>query len=113
MRASALVSRPLDDPTTPEHALELLEAVLEATGDGILVADLAGRVTRYNQRLLELWRLPDRGFVGAECGRLLAELASQARDRDDALARVDALRASADSESVEVIELADGRVYEL
>jgi diguanylate cyclase (GGDEF)-like protein len=42
-----------------ENSLALLLATLEATADGILVLDNAGRVVIFNRRLNTLWHLPD------------------------------------------------------
>ncbi len=41
-----------------ELALAELQATLEATADGILVFDLAGRLRAFNRRFAELWALP-------------------------------------------------------
>ena len=40
------------------HALSLLRATLESTGDGILVFDAAGHIVDFNQRFLSMWSVP-------------------------------------------------------
>ncbi len=40
-------------------ALALLEATLQATADGILVVDLEGKITSWNQKFCKLWRLSE------------------------------------------------------
>jgi diguanylate cyclase (GGDEF)-like protein len=42
-----------------EGALAELRATLEATADGILVTDLAGRIRSFNQRFATLWGIPE------------------------------------------------------
>ncbi|MBI5255602.1 MAG: EAL domain-containing protein [Burkholderiales bacterium] len=42
-----------------EHLLAGLQATLESTGDGILVTDLAGRITAFNRRFAQVWGLPE------------------------------------------------------
>ena len=42
-----------------EALLSDLQATLEATADGILVTDLAGRVRAFNRRFAEIWDLPE------------------------------------------------------
>jgi diguanylate cyclase (GGDEF)-like protein len=91
----------------------LLEATLEAIGDGLLVADRAGRVTYHNRRLLELWQLPEVDLTGAEFQPLFERATPQLRDPEKTLARVSALCASADATASGLIELADGRLFEL
>ena len=44
--------RPVCRFTPPDRA------TLEATTDGILVADGHGRVTSFNERFLEIWNIP-------------------------------------------------------
>jgi diguanylate cyclase (GGDEF)-like protein len=41
-----------------EALVAQLQATLEATADGILVTDLAGRIVSFNRRFAELWDLP-------------------------------------------------------
>ena len=41
-----------------ESSLSLLLATLEATVDGILVLDRAGKVVSFNQKFAEIWNLP-------------------------------------------------------
>ena len=41
-----------------ENSISLLQAILEATADGILALDNEGNVLNYNQKLVELWELP-------------------------------------------------------
>jgi PAS domain-containing protein len=41
-----------------EKSFSLLEATLESTTDGLLVVDLNGNMVRFNNKLLELWRIP-------------------------------------------------------
>jgi diguanylate cyclase (GGDEF)-like protein len=41
-----------------ERTLAELQATLEATADGILVTDLAGRIRAFNRRFAEVWDLP-------------------------------------------------------
>jgi diguanylate cyclase (GGDEF)-like protein/PAS domain S-box-containing protein len=40
-----------------EKSLALLQATLESTADGILVVDNEGKITHYNQKMIEFWGL--------------------------------------------------------
>ena len=47
------------DQQTRELLLSELAATLESTADGILVTDLAGRISGFNRRFAQVWGLPD------------------------------------------------------
>ncbi|MDD2367613.1 MAG: diguanylate cyclase [Desulfuromonadaceae bacterium] len=40
-------------------SLSMLNATLESTADGILVTDLGGHISRWNQKFADLWNIPD------------------------------------------------------
>ncbi len=94
-----------------EASLSLVEATLESTADGILVADRAGIVATFNRRFLALWGISDEvvfsgvGQIDVACDARLG-----ARDGHLSLARELAELGSADR--YEVLTLADGRVFE-
>ena len=52
--------RSAEQRTGDEHdgALAELRATLEATADGILVTDLAGRIRSFNHRFAQMWGMP-------------------------------------------------------
>jgi len=92
------------------RSLALMGATLEATWDGILVTDEAGRVTAFNERFAEMWRLPR--DVAATADRIPGHLAGQLADRQAYLDRIAGIHATAPPESHGVLDLADGRVFE-
>jgi len=85
-------------------------ATLQATWDGILVTDEAGHVTAFNERFVEMWRVP-RDIVSA-MDRIQAYVAGQFADGPAYLGRIARIHATAPPESHGVLELADGRVFE-
>jgi two-component system, cell cycle sensor histidine kinase and response regulator CckA len=99
-------------PEDAARALSLLEATLESTADGILVVDREGRVTRYNQRFLELWRIPGDLAAAGSDERLLAFVLEQLKDPDAFLAKVKELYAHPEASSVDALDFTDGRVFE-
>ena len=93
-------------------SLGLLEATIESTEDGILVVDRAGKVTRFNHRFLELWHIPDEVASSRDDDRLLGHVVSQLKDAPAFLSRVHELYEHPEDESQDLVEFADGRVFE-
>ena len=94
------------------HSLAMLRATLESTTDGILVTDERGHVTDFNERYLAMWRLP-RELVAAGAHREIMEaITAQFTDARPFVDRVEAIYAAASEETFDVLELADGRVFE-
>lgn len=94
-----------------EHHVSLLRATLEATADGILVADEGRRVVSYNEQFCRMWRIPE-SLLGEEDGDLLSFVLDQIRDPETFLKRVGELYGDREAEAFDVIELSDGRVFE-
>jgi PAS domain S-box-containing protein len=95
-----------------ETSLSLLRATLESTADGILVVDSDGRVTGFNERFLELWRIPDFVATGGDDSALLSYVVDQLIDPKGFLAKVRQLYADPRTESFDIIAFRDGRVFE-
>lgn len=103
-----------------EFQHSLIEAIHEASPDGILVVDESGVVVSYNQRFLQIFLLEtedlpvaDRGaYRGKSDETLLAKSLALIKDPDSFLARVQALYADPSIQDVCEIELNDGRTLE-
>ncbi len=95
-----------------EESLSLLRATLESTADGVLVVDRKGRVTTMNRRFREMWRIPDDVAETGSNEKLLGYVLSDLQDPDRFLEGVKALYESPETESFDLIELRDGRVFE-
>ncbi len=85
-----------------------LKATLEATGDGILVTTLDGKIVGMNRRFSDMWEIPQ--GVMLEGGRAIPEwLAAQLADSAAYQRGIDA---NSDGETLDLLELRDGRVFE-
>ena len=51
------------------QALVIMRATLEATLDGILVTDEKGKVTEFNDKYLDMWKIPREVAGGRHAGR--------------------------------------------
>jgi signal transduction histidine kinase/ActR/RegA family two-component response regulator/PAS domain-containing protein len=93
-------------------SLAMMRATLEATTDGILVTDSAGRVKGYNQRLLQMWRLPEASVHEGEHRQVLEACSAGFADPEVFVRRAEEIHGGALPESFDVLRLTDGRVFE-
>jgi PAS domain-containing protein len=96
---------------TARRALSLLAATLEATADGVLVVSLDGRITAFNRRFTEMWRVPAPVLASGDAEAVRGHIAGQLRDTDAFFSRLRDLDATA-AASYDVLELRDGRLIE-
>ncbi len=97
-----------------EHAraLSLHQATLKSMTDGLLVVDPAGRVLSFNQRFLEMWRIPPQAAASGRDADLLNAVLHQLEDPPGFLRRVEELYADPEASACEEVPLADGRVFD-
>jgi PAS domain S-box-containing protein len=95
-----------------EKSVSLLRATLDSTTDGILVVDTAGMMVSYNQRFVEMWRLPESVIAARDDGQALAFAMAQLKNPEGFLVKVRELYSQPDTESYDVLEFNDGRVFE-
>jgi PAS domain S-box-containing protein len=94
------------------HSLSMMRAALESTSDGILVTDGHGKITGFNEKYIEMWRMP-REIMEAGDARRLREIAGQqVHDPAAFIVRVREIEASGLPESYDVLKFKDGRVFE-
>ena len=93
------------------NALALMRAILEATADGILATDEQGRITNFNTKLVEMWRISPELIDQRDVQKFRACLAQKVRDPEGYLARIAEIEASS-GKSFDLLELSDGRSFE-
>jgi DNA-binding NtrC family response regulator len=82
-----------------QRVVALLRATLESTSEGILVTDLAGRVSTYNRKFMTLCGIPDYVMAPMEMDRVLGFLLDQFQDPEAFLAEARQLIPHPDGES--------------
>ncbi|HEX6039832.1 PAS domain S-box protein [Longimicrobium sp.] len=95
-----------------ERSLSLVQATLESTADGILVVDRTGRMVSWNARFTELWGLPADVMALGDDDAAIAWAASLTRDPGAFDAGIRALHARPEAESLDLVPLRDGRIFE-
>lgn len=94
------------------HNASLLEATLESTADGILVADLAGKIIRFNRKFVDLWGLSKEILDAREDKRAIQSVLDQLKDPETFTQRIKQLNTTPEVESYDVLEFNDGRIVE-
>ena len=95
-----------------QRAVALLRATLEATSEGVLVVDLAGKITSYNRKFMTLCGIPEYVMAPMELERVLQFLLDQFLDPEAFLAEVRLLGAQPDRESFGLLAFKNDLVLE-
>jgi two-component system cell cycle sensor histidine kinase/response regulator CckA len=98
--------------TNLEETVALLESILEATRDGILVLALDRRVVRYNRRYLEMFRLTADDLARRGSDAIVDALTDQLEDPSLLLANSRQLWIDPSASTVDLLRFKDGRVYQ-
>jgi len=110
-----VVIRDITERKRAEKSLEqsesLLKAIIDSTGDGLLVVDNNGHVTHRNTEFIKMWNIPQRLINTAEDSKLIDFVLSQLIEPEKFSDKVKELYKSSRSSS-DIIYFKDGRVFE-
>jgi PAS domain S-box-containing protein len=95
-----------------KRSLSLLQATLESTADGVLVVDRSGKITDFNERFAQLWRIPKAVLDSRDDNRALEYVLDQLSDPQRFIAKVQELYGNPDTDSFDLLEFKDGRIFE-
>jgi PAS domain S-box-containing protein len=93
-------------------SLSMMQATLDSTTDAIVVTDLTGNVRDFNQKYAEMMGFTRELIHSVDAEKLRKKFSRQFKDPAQFLARVIEIYASAPPETLDVLEFADGRVFE-
>ncbi len=94
-----------------ETSLAMLRSTLESSANGVLAVNFEGEILCYNQKYIDMWRLPPQVRMSKGCERALSFFESQVKDQEVFRSRVWDMPLQEDSESYDLIELKDGRIF--
>lgn len=93
-------------------SFSLLNAALDATADGILIADREGNPVKWNRKFIDLWKIPE-DLVNMKKGRQILSYATrQMRQPDLFQSGVMDIYRHPEKTSFDQLELLDGRIFE-
>ncbi|MCU1286409.1 MAG: hypothetical protein JWO13_2759 [Acidobacteriales bacterium] len=95
-----------------QESLSVLKSTLEATADGILVVSTDRQIKTYNQKFLELWKIPASAMAKFSEQELLLAVAIELEDPQAFLHNVNDLYGKPEAESYDTLRFKDGRVFE-
>jgi diguanylate cyclase (GGDEF)-like protein/PAS domain S-box-containing protein len=94
------------------RALSLLQATLDATAEGIMVVDTDDQIVSFNQRLTEMWGVPDAILSGGNRRKVTEFVSEQLSHPEEYRARVERVYQNPEAVSNDILEFKDGRVFE-
>jgi PAS domain S-box-containing protein len=95
-----------------DNSVSLLKATLESTEDGLLVVNSSGKIVQFNQKFIEMWRIPDEIMKDEEDSKALEYVKNQLINPGTFLRNVKHLYDEPDATSSDLLEFNDGRIFE-
>lgn len=95
-----------------EKFVSLLKATIEASFNGVLVLGLQGEIITFNQRLIEMWQIPEAVLDSGKPETQLKLFANKLKDSVSFVKKLNLLSTAPEIESKEILELKDGRIFE-
>ncbi|MBI5631246.1 MAG: PAS domain S-box protein [Elusimicrobia bacterium] len=116
MTGVSVIARDITKEKTAQKELEssasLLRTTLDSTADGILVVDTRGKITLFNQKFVQMWRIPATVLALRDDDKALAFTIDQLETPAAFLAKVKELYAHPEAESWDMLKFKDGRIFE-
>jgi len=90
----------------------LTNAAFESTANGILVVDKTGKISRFNQKFIDIWKVPKELHIVDDDTLMLKHATSQLANPDEFYSKVINLYDHPEASSQDLVILADGRYLE-
>jgi two-component system, sensor histidine kinase and response regulator len=95
-----------------KFSLSLLDASLESTADGILIVDGNGKITKWNQKFVDMWKIPKEILEGKDDVSAINHILKGLSQPGKFGVKVKELYDQPDASSFDQIEFLDGRIFE-
>lgn len=93
-------------------SVSMLQATFDATADGIMVVDLQGEISAYNQQLLKLWGLSAAQLSEQDGNDVFSLLMERVNDPGQIVKRFQELAVEPFTETLELLTLRNGMCFE-
>ena len=93
-------------------SLSLLHATLESSDDGILVVDSFGKIQRFNQKIVHMWRIPDSIMASEDENQVLTFAQQKLKKPEELLRKVRELYEQPDAQIYDLLEFKSGKIFE-
>ncbi|MEN6386904.1 MAG: ATP-binding protein [Phycisphaerales bacterium] len=94
------------------QSISLLSSTLESTDEGILVVDLTGKITKYNQKFLKIWNIPENAEQSRDDKKLLDFITFNLVNAEEFFKKVNEIYSNPEENSFDTIEFKDGKILE-
>ncbi|AKJ01422.1 PAS domain S-box-containing protein [Archangium gephyra] len=96
-----------------EQTFSLLRATFDSIADGVVVVDGDQKITAFNKRFQQLWRLPDAALTeGLDAVQAVLAAAPLVKEPEQFVSRLRDMFVLSDREAIDTVELRDGRIFE-
>ena len=98
--------------STLHNAISLFASTFESTADGIIVINDKQQVTAYNQKFVDIWKVPSAIILTKDALKFAEFVSSQVNEPEKFIANLERLYSDPLMVSTDIIELRDGRIFE-
>jgi PAS domain S-box-containing protein len=95
-----------------KSSVSSLDASLESTADGILIVNCEGKITKWNQKFVNIWKMDERILSSNDDSLAIKFILSMLTDPEHFLDKVRYLYKHPDESSFDQINFRDGRIFE-
>ena len=95
-----------------KSSLALLNTSLESTADGILIVHNNGKISKWNQKFMEMWKLSEEILSNNNDSQIISLILNQLSEPEQFFDKINYLYNNPEETSYDRIEFLDGRIFE-